>query len=160
MRFVGRFSGIVTYSDDSHDQFAAHLDERGLISFNAGVGSTPNESNTAIREVQGDATTNWLDDMLALVSATLMVSGQGTTAKTVTDATMHFSGRIARTDDTTEDFAVQYDRKAGGEFILNSSGSGSSSTGSGDVAAYSEWVGSTLTSWLESLVGTGNVVAP
>lgn len=157
MAFVGRFSGIVTYSDNTHDQFAAHLDEHGNVSVNAGVNSTPNDSDTALAEVQSN---NWLDNMLALVSATLTLSPTSAATKTVTDATMHFSGRVTRTDDTYEDFAVQYDRKAGGEFVLNSSGLGAASTGSGTVEAYAEFLGSTLTSWFEALVGTGNVVAP
>lgn len=158
MKFVGRFSGIVTYSDDSHDQFAAHLDERGNISTNAGVNSTPNESNTAINEIQED--NNDLETMLALVSGTLALSPTGTATKTVTDAAMHFSGRVSRTDDTYEDFAVQFDRKAGGSFVLNSSGDGAASTGSGTVAAYLEFAVATLDTWFEELVGTGNVVAP
>jgi hypothetical protein len=155
LRFVGRLSGIVAYSDDSHDQFAAHIDERGNISVNAGVGDTPNSSNQAILEVQSGH--NWLEDMLAQVSATLALSPAGSAAKTVTDATMHFSGRVSRTDDTWEDFAVQYDRKAGGQFILNSSGAGGSSP---TVAAYDEFSVTTLRNWLEALVGAGNVTVP
>ena len=154
MNFVGRFSGLITYSDNSNDQFAAHLDERGNISVNSGINDTPNESNAAILEANNGVQ---LSDMLALVSATLVLSPIGTAAKTVTDVTMHFSGRIARANNITEDFAVQFDRKAGGEFILNSSGSGSASTGSGTVAAYSEFAGSTIIAWFEELVGSGNV---
>jgi hypothetical protein len=160
MKFTGRFSGIVTYSDDSHDQFAAHLDEDGVISVNSGVSNTPNESNVAIVEVQGGDPANALDTMLDLVSATLALSPTGTASKTVNSVSSHFSGRVARDNGTTEDFAVQYDIKAGGAFILNSSGSGASSTGSGDVAAYAEFVSATLTTWFESLVGVGNVTAP
>ena len=154
MKFVGRFSGIVTYSDDTHDQFAAHRDERGNISVNAGVNDSPNSSNQAIHEVQSDH--NWLENMLALVSSTLALAPLGSAAKTVNGATLHFSGRIARTDDTWEDFAVQYDIKADGEFVLNSSGDGSGS----DVSAYTEFMAADLTAWFAALVGTAQVTAP
>lgn len=153
MRFVGRFSGIVAYSDDSHQQFAAHIDERGNVSVNSGDGDTPNESNQAILEVQTGH--DWLEDMLALCSGTLALSPAGSAAKTVTGAAMHFSGRIARDDDTWEDFAVQYDIKADGEFVLNSSGDGEGST-----SVYDEFLAEVLNPWFESLVGSGNVTAP
>ena len=159
MEFVGRISGIVTYSDDTHDQFAAHRDARGNISVNEGINDTPNSSNEAILEVQ--AGNNWLEDMLALVSGTLSLAATGTATKTVTGMVAHFSGRISRLDNTFEDFAVQYDIKAGGEFILNSSGAGVGGGEAGtDVSAYTEFLGADLTSWLEQLVGVGNVVAP
>jgi len=155
LRFVGRFSGIIAYDDDTHDQFAAHIDERGNISVNAGVGDTPNSSNQAIVEVQ--AGNNWLENMLALVSGTLTLTPAGGAVKTVKDATMHFSGRVARINDTWEDFAVQYDRKAGGQFVLNSSGAGGASP---TVAAYNEFSITTLRNWFEALVGAGNVTVP
>lgn len=153
MKFVGRFSGVVAYSDDTHDSFAAHRDERGNISVNSGVNSTPNSSNQAIVEVQNGH--SWLEDMLALVSGTLALAPAGSAAKTVTSATLHFSGRVAHDDDTWEDFGVQYDIKAGGEFVLNSSGAGN-----GDVSAYDEFLQAVLEPWLEELVGTGNVTSP
>lgn len=153
MKFVGRFSGIVAYSDDTHDQFAAHRDERGNISVNSGVNDTPNESNQAIVEVQ--ANNNWLEDMLALVSDTLALAPAGSSTKTVNGASLHFSGRVAHDNDTWEDFAVQYDIKADGEFVLNSSGSGN-----GDVSAYDEFLQEVLEPWFEELVGAGNVTSP
>ena len=158
MKFVGRFSGIVAYSDDTSDQFAAHLDERGNISVNSGVGNTPNESNQAILEVQTG--NNWLETMLALVSGTLVLDPQGTAAKTVNGATMHFSGRVARDNDTWEDFAVQYDISAGGAFVLNSSGNGPDTGLNDDVAAYDEFVTATLDTWFETLVGSGYATTP
>jgi hypothetical protein len=151
LRFVGRFSGIVTYNDDTHDQFAAHIDERGNISVNG----LATDSNQPIVEVQ--AGHNWLENLLALVSGTLALSPAGGAVKTVTDATMNFSGRVSRTDDTWEDFAVQYDQKAGGQFILNSSGTGGSSP---TVTAYDEFSVTTLRNWFEALVGAGNVTVP
>lgn len=153
MRFVGRFSGLVAYSDDSHQQFAAHIDERGNVSVNVGDGDTPNESNQTILEVQ--AGHSWLENMLALCSGTLALAPTGTAAKTVTGAAMHFSGRVARDNNTWEDFAVQYEIKAGGEHVLTGSGDGN-----GTVAAYDEFLSATLTPWFESLVGSGNVTAP
>lgn len=152
MKFVGRISGIVAYSDDTTDQFAAHRDERGNISVNSGVNDTVNESGRAIATVQ--ASNNWLEGMLDLVSATLVLAATGSSGKTVSSAALHFSGRVALDDDTWEDFAVQYDGKAGGEFILNSSGSG------GDVSAYSEFLSAVLTPWLEEITGSGTVTAP
>lgn len=152
MKFVGRISGLVTYLDDNHDQFAAHIDERGNISVNSGDGDTPNTSNTAILEVQTDK--SWLEDLIDLVSATLVLSPTGSAAKVVTDATLHFSGRVSRDNDTWEDFAVQFESKGGGERILNSSGAGGSSP---TVSAFTEFASATIQSWLESLVGSGNV---
>lgn len=155
LRFVGRFSGIVSYSDDTHDQFAAHIDERGNISTNADRDSIPNSSNQAIVEVQ--AGHNWLENMLALVSGTLTLTPLGSAGKTVNGAVMNFSGRVARINDTWEDFAVQYDIKAGGEFILNSSGEGGSSP---TVTAYNEFSVTTLRNWFEQILGIGNVTVP
>jgi len=152
--FVGRFSGIVSYSDDTHEQFAAHRDERGNISVNGGISDTPNSSNQAVLEVQTD--NNWLEDMIDLLSATLAFAPLGTAAKTVNGAVMHFSGRIARDDNTWEDFAVQYDIKADGSFILNSSGAG----GGADISAYTEFLDETLTPWFAELFGTAQVTAP
>ncbi len=149
LRFCGRFSGIVTYTDDTHDQFAAHVDEQGNVSVNAGIGSSPNSSNQAIVEVQSE--NNNLEDMLALVSSTLALTPLGSAAKVVNGSTMHLSGRVARVNDTWEDYAVQFDRKAGGNFILNSSGTG------GTVAAYTESPTATLESWFESLVAAATV---
>jgi hypothetical protein len=148
MKFVGRFSGIVAYSDDSHQQFAAHIDERGNISVNSGDGDTPNESNQALVEVI--AGQDWLESMLSLCSATLTLIPVGSAVKVVTSAAMQFSGRVAKDDGTWEDFAVQYEVKAGGAHILNSSGDGS-----GITTAYAEFTG-VLDSWLASLVGAGN----
>lgn len=153
MKFVGRFSGVVAYSDDTHDSFAVHRDERGNLSVNSGINSTPNSSNQAINEVQVGH--NWLEDMLALVSGTLALAPLGPVAKTVVDATMHFSGRVARDDDTWEDFAVQYEIKAGGAHILTSSGAGND-----DISAYTEFLDETLTPWFAELVGTAQVTAP
>lgn len=145
MKFVGRFSGVVAYADGSSDQFAAHLDERGIISVNAA-----DESNTAILEVQNS--NNWLENMLDLVSATLVLNPAGTAAKTVTSAAMHLSGRVARDNDTWEDFAAQYDISTGGVFVPNSSGDGNGST-----TAYTEFLSATLTDWFGALVGNANV---
>jgi len=153
MKFVGRFSGLITYSDDTKEQFAAHIDEHGHIAVNAGIVDTPNESNSAILEIQNSNT--WLQDILALVSGTLTLAPLGTATKTVNGAVLHFSGRVAKDDGTTEDFAVQYDRKADGEFVLNSSGSGG-----GEVTAYDEFSASTLTAWFGALIGAAQVTAP
>lgn len=153
MAFVGRFSGVIAYSDNSSDQFAAHIDERGIISINSGVNNTPNESSQAILEIQADQT--WLQDMMDLVTGVtnpITLSPAGAAAKTVTGAVLHYSGRISRTDNTWEDFAAQYDIKAGGAFVLNSSGSGN-----GDVSAQNEVLSGVLTPWFEALVGSGNV---
>lgn len=153
MRFIGRFSGTVTYSDDTSDSFAAHLDEHGHISVNSGVHTTPNSSNQAILEVQDD--NNWLETMLAMVSGTLALAPLGTSSKTVNGFVAQFSGRVANDDDTWEDFAVQYDVKAGGAFIPNSSGSGEH-----EVTAYNSFVAATLTAWFGNLVGDAQVTAP
>jgi hypothetical protein len=159
MKFVGRFSGLITYSDNTKQQFAAHVDERGNVSVNSGIGDTPNESNQAILEVQN--ANNWLEEMLALVSGSLALAPLGAAGKTVTDAVMHFSGRVARDNNTTEDFAVQYDRKADGNFVLNSSGAGSTGSGPGsDTTPYAEFTASTLTAWFGALVGDAQVTAP
>lgn len=153
MKFIGRFSGVVAYVDGTNGQFAAHIDERGNVSSNSGINNTPNDSAKNILEIQENNT--WLQDMLALVTGTvnpITLSPDGSALKVPHSAAIHFSGRVARDDNTWEDFAAQYDIKAGGGFILNSSGSGN-----GDVSAYDELADATIISWLESIVGDGNV---
>jgi len=143
MKFIGRISGIIAYSDDTHDQFAAHRDERGNISVNDAT-----SSNQAIVEVQDE--NSWLENMIDLVSSTLALTPSGTAAKVVTSASMHFSGRVSNDNNTWEDFAVQHDSKVGG-FILNSSGSG------GTVAAYSSFLSADIKAWWGSMIGSANV---
>lgn len=148
MKFIGRISGIVSYTDDTHDQFAAHRDEKGNISVSSGIGDTPNSSNAAILEVQAD--NNWLESMLALISEDLELDPDGSPTKVVNGAAMHFMGRVARDNHTWEDFAVSYEAKTGA-FIVNGSGTGNT------VGAYSEFDDNIIQSWLESMVGSGNV---
>jgi len=90
-KFVGRISGIVTYNDDTYDQFAVHRDERGDISLNDAV-----SGNQAIVEIQDD--NNWLEDMLDLVSSTLVLAPIGTALKTVNGASFVI-GSAASYDD-------------------------------------------------------------
>lgn len=142
-KFVGRLSGIVSYSDGSHEQFAAHMDERGNISVNSGVSSTYNESNHALREVTTD--NNDLESMLALVKNTLTFLPSGSATKTVNGLVAELSGRIARDNDTWEDFCVQYTPQMGA-MIVEGSGTGQT------AGAYQEFRPADLTAWFESIM--------
>lgn len=144
MRYVGRIAGIVSYADNTHSQFAAHLDERGIVSLNDAT-----DSNQTILEVQ--TANNWLESTLDLVSSTLALNPTGSAAKTVTDAVLHFSGRVARTDNTWEDFGVQYEQKTGGPFKLNSSGA---------TTVYDEFTDPVVKAWLGTIVGGEDNVTP
>ncbi len=141
-KYIARLSGIVSYSDDSHDQFAAHMDERGNISVNNAA-----ESSQAIAESQSD--TNNLEDMFDLVSSTLALSPGDTPAKTVTDLVAELSGRIARDDDTKEDFVVQYNSQSGAHVPSG-----------GNTSVYDEMHVQMLTTMFETLVGSGNATVP
>lgn len=143
MKFVGRLSGIVSYSDGTHDQFAAHRDERGNISVNSGVNDTVNESNRALREVTTD--NNDLESMLALVKNTLVFRPTGSPTKTVNGLVAELSGRVARDNDTWEDFCVQYTARTGAVIVK---GSGTGQT----AGAYQEFRPADLTAWFESIM--------
>lgn len=106
MKVVARFAGIVAYNDNSHQQFAGHLDDKGNIALNSGA-----EGRQAVYRVQNDK--NWLEDMLALLSGTVTLSPAAVAAKTVTDLTAEISGHVAFDDNTHGGFIVQYTKKAG-----------------------------------------------
>lgn len=142
-KFIGRLSGIVSYSDGSSEQFAAHRDERGNISVNSGVSSTYNESNHALREVTTD--NNDLESMLALVKNTLTFLPTGSATKTVNGLVAELSGRIGRDNDTWEDFCVQYTSRTGA-MIVEGSGTGQT------AGAYQEFIPADLTAWFESIM--------
>jgi len=152
--FVGRFSGIITYNNGSHQQFAVHMDERGNLSLNC-----DNTSRQAVLENQnvnvtiGNSLTSHIEAVLALVSSTLVLSPSGTPSRTVTDATVSFTGRIARDNNTWEDFAASYTVKSGA-IVQNDSGAGGTSA---DTDAYDEFPAATVIAWLEGIVGPGNV---
>lgn len=149
MKFIGRISGVVSYEDNTNDRFAAHLDERGNVSVNAAYSDgRRNDSNHVILEIQDD--NNWLEDTLTLLSNSLALAPVGVATKTVNDAVIHFTGRVSRSDNTWEDFAVSYDVKSGAHIV---EGSGTGQT----VAAYDEFPSDTIEVWLESIVGVGRV---
>jgi len=107
MKITARFSGIVSYSDGSHEQFAGHLDERGNISVNC-----PLESQHAI----GQTTTQnqWLRNMLAQLNGTITLNPPTPPAsKTVTSLTSLISGHIAYDDNTHGGFVAEYHPKVG-----------------------------------------------
>jgi len=152
--YIGRFSGIVTYSDGSHQQFAVQRDERGNLSLNDAA-----ESAEAILEDQnvnmtiGDTLTSQIEAMLDLVSTTLVLSPAGTPTKTVTDVAAHFMGRIARDDNTFEDFGTSYTVKSGA-IVQNDSGAGGANA---DADAYDEFPSAYVQAWLEGILDAGNV---
>lgn len=106
MKCIGRISGIVTYADGSKGQFAAHIDDKGIVSTNV-----PTDSKQSLVEVLSDE--NWLESMLTMLSDTLAISPVGTPSKEVTGMIAEFSGRIARDNGTWADFCVQYTPKTG-----------------------------------------------
>ena len=107
MNIVARFSGIVSYSDGSHEQFAGHLDERGNISVNCAV-----ESQRAVGQAtdQGD----WLETMLAQLGGTVTLHSPTPPAgKTVTSLTSSISGHVAYDNNTHGGFVAEYHPKVG-----------------------------------------------
>lgn len=142
MKFVGRISGTVTYSDGSSGRFAAHIDERNNVSVNSG-----SENVSAILELQNS--NSWLQDMMALVTGTtnpITLSPSGSPTKNVTDAVLHFSGLVARDNNSWVDFAAQYEIKADGEFLIN-----------GNNGAYEDFTDEVIIPWLSAVAGEGNV---
>lgn len=106
-KVVARMSGLVTYTDGSKQQLSAHLDERGNISVNDKV-----ESGHAMTAIKAQESTI-LNQMLATLGGHVTLHITGTTTKTVSDLVMEISGRIARTNNTKDDFIVQYNSQTG-----------------------------------------------
>jgi len=103
---VARVAGIVAYSDNSHAQFAAHLDQHGNVSVNSVAGS-----KQATLEA---ASESWLSDMFTLLEENIpTLTNAGVAGKTVTSMTAELSGRVAFDDNTHGDFIVQYTPKTG-----------------------------------------------
>lgn len=98
---IARFSGQVTYTDDSHQQFAGHLDEQGHISVNY-----QEESAEAIYQVQTDET--WLQDMLLTLGNIQLSPDAVTPDKVASELVAELSGRVSYDDNTHGDFIVQY----------------------------------------------------
>lgn len=145
VKFIGRIAGTVTYTDNSTDFFAAHLDDQGNVIINDSMSF---ESNRAILELQSDE--DWLESLLALLdeSLAMLPSGVASSDKTVSDAVVHISGRIARDDDTWEDFAVQYDSTDNARILPTS----------GSINVFSEFFEPTIRSWFGATMLDGEVV--
>lgn len=139
LKYVGRCSGVVSYQDGSHAQFAAHIDERGNVSVNSTTGSTQ-----AVLELQTD--NDWLEDTLAQLSKTITLTPAGTAAKVVTSAYAEFSGRVAYANDTWKDFVVQYTTKSGAHVPEG-----------GDNTVFADFPDAKITSLFEAIVGSGKV---
>lgn len=107
MNITARFSGIVSYADGSHEQFAGHLDERGNISANCLV-----ESQRAVGQV--DSQVQWLGNMLNQLSGTITLNPPTPPAgRTVTSLACQLSGHVAYDDNTHGGFVVEYNPKVG-----------------------------------------------
>jgi hypothetical protein len=135
---IARLSGVVTYTDGSNAHFAAHLDQRGNISYNGSTGKST--SKTSIRDI--DLNNNWLDLMFAqLPSITFSTSGSGT-GKTVSGLNAELSGRVTVASPTAghphwEDFIVQFTSKTGDSGVLGQSiPEGGTTVGSDDTSAW------------------------
>lgn len=106
MKITARFSGIVSYADGSHEQFAGHLDERGNISVNCTL-----ESQRAIGQTNQN---QWLENMLAQLSGTIILNPPTPPAsKIVTSLTSSISGHVAYDDNTHGGFVAEYHPKIG-----------------------------------------------
>lgn len=159
MKFVGRLSGIVTYSDQTTGQFAAHIDEIGNVSVNAGdavnlTDNLPNDSNQTMVEVFSKG---WLTSVLNAVTGSgnpITLSLVGTPVKTVTDAVIHFSGRVSRDDNTWGDYAAEYMSKTGVHVLTGSEPINQVSGPALDNVAEIFTSGGP---WFEALIGDGNV---
>jgi len=108
-KLVMRIAGTVSYSDNSHAQFAVHLDERGNLSVN-----NLTDGRQAAKEVDSDVA--YFDQIVALLH-TITIAYNGTPAKVVTDLVAEISGRIANDDNTWGDFISQYDSKSGARLV-------------------------------------------
>ena len=107
MKITARFSGIVSYSDGSHEQFAGHLDERGNISSNSVA-----ESQRAIGQASNQV--QWLGNMLSQLSGTITLHSPTPPAgKTVTSLTSQISGHVAYDNGTHGGFIAEYSPKVG-----------------------------------------------
>lgn len=160
--FVGRLSGIVTFSDNSSEQFAVAVDDQGNISYN-----NSSESLDAVKQV-GHAN-SWLQTMFtALATASASAnhldqnSNAPTVSKTVTGLVATLSGRVSITNPgvgkpSWQDFSVEYstehsDSGALGAFIPP--GSTDIADGSnGDTAWDYIWTDfqGQVTTWLSGL---------
>ncbi|MBD3407382.1 MAG: hypothetical protein GF411_14795 [Candidatus Lokiarchaeota archaeon] len=104
MDVVARLSGIVAYSDGSHQSFAVMMDDEGRISYNDNT-----ESNDAIAQAQDDTT--WLQDMMNLLVYNIpyLFGEKGPEDKQVISMSAHFAGRIAYPETGTfEDWSVEF----------------------------------------------------
>ena len=148
MNITARFSGIVSYADGSHEQFAGHLDERGNISVN----STP-ESQRAV----GQTTTQnqWLETMLAQLGGTVALSPPTPPAgKVVTSLTSSISGHVAYDDNTHGGFVAEYHPKVGA--YVPSGGD----TANWDNALANSQALQNLNTLFETVAGAGSSVTP
>jgi hypothetical protein len=107
MKITARFSGIVSYADGDHEQFAGHLDERGNISSNCTL-----ESQRAVGQTNDQA--QWLGNMLAQLSGTITLNPPTPPAgKEVTSMTSQISGHVAYDNNTHGGFVAEYSPKVG-----------------------------------------------
>ena len=146
---IARISGVVTYQDGGVQQFAAHLDDQGNLSYN-----DSSESEDALYQTITD--NSWVDDMIALLGGTVTLSpGVATPDKTVTSLAAELSGRVSYDDQTTGDFIVQFIGGVGtlaiGEFVPSG----------GDIIFWQDAIQASdtlakLTSVFETVAGTGN----
>ncbi len=100
---VARISGVVTFDDQSVEQFSVHIDDNGFVSTN-----NISDSRDALQQV--DADQSWFNDMLSdLTSGNTSISPTVTpTDKTVTDLVAEISGWISDDSGTHGGFIVQF----------------------------------------------------
>jgi len=148
MKITARFSGIVSYTDGSHEQFAGHLDERGNVSLNCGA-----ESQRAV----GRATSQvqWLANMLNQLSGTVALNPPTPPAgKTVRSMTASLSGHVAYDDNTHGGFVVEYHPKVGAHVPT-----GGDTTNWTRALASSQLLAN-LNTLLEAVAGAGSSITP
>ena len=103
VKIVARLSGIVSYADESHEQFAGHLDERGIVSINCCLIN----SQRAVSRV--DAQSQWLTQMFNQLGGTFTLNTVSTSDhKVVTSLTTQISGHVAYDDNTHGGFIAEY----------------------------------------------------
>lgn len=148
MNITARFSGIVSYADGSHEQFAGHLDERGNISVNSTI-----ESQRAVGQINDQA--QWLGNMLSLLSGTITLNPPTPPAgKEVTSLASQISGHVAYDDNTHGGFVAEYHPKVGA-FIP----SGGDPTNWDNALANSQAL-QNLNALFEVVAGAGSSVSP
>lgn len=140
---VLKFSGVVSYSDGSSGPFESSI-HREIVS--SPFTESGQQEFAQLSDVSSDVT-----EFFSLLPGTVSAAFATPDAdKTVTDLSMVLTGSIARDDQTSEGFAIEYYNGNVDHFPS------STSTVWAELVADSDFL-SQITSVLEDVVGSGNM---